>query len=687
MLDRNKKHRKRQHLLKISIILVISAVIVILFPKISRFDYTYQQGMPWHHETLVAPFDFPIHKTADELQAEAERITREHAPIFNHVESVATAQVSRFRDKVSRYYPGTIIVDKLQEIYRKGIILLPEEFRDEAPRAITVAKNNFASEENFNQVYTLKRAYAALVDCINGTNLPRETKKELIDLNLNDYLKPNLAYDKQKTRLSLEKELKEINRTHGVVHRGETIIAKNEWISPEKFTLIESLKSEQVKATGSTRARVLSTISQTILTLIALASFSIFLYYSRKRLFYSNKDFVFLHCMFLLTVLMGLSGYFLHLNILLVPVLFFPIIVNILFGSRSALFLLLGTSLLTAYLAPNSYMYTFMQLAGGIVSIYSLTHLQRRGQLFLAVTLVLATYVLVYGAFTLIPRGNITIVNLLALASLTGNALLLCLTYPVLYLVEKLFGYTSEISLLEFSNPNHPLLRLLTKRAPGTFHHSLMVANLAEEAVYHIGGSPLLARTGAMYHDIGKTHAPVMFIENQAGGINPHASLDFDESARVVIDHVAHGVELAHKHNLPEAIINFIRTHHGKSKAKYFYFSYKNKYPDREVDEALFTYPGPDPSSKECAVVMMADAVEAASRTLEVKNEENIGKLVNDLINAQLQEGRFNNADITFKDIATVKRVYTEQLVNIYHARISYPKLEKTDPKPAGAGE
>ncbi|MDR1274237.1 MAG: HDIG domain-containing protein, partial [Odoribacteraceae bacterium] len=289
-------------------------------------------------------------------------------------------------------------------------------------------------------------------------------------------------------------------------------------------------------------------------------------------------------------------------------------------------------------------------------------------------------------AFTLIPQGNITLVDLLALASLTGNALLLCLTYPVLYLVEKLFGYTSEISLLEFSNPNHPLLRLLTKKAPGTFQHSLMVANLAEEAIYHIGGSPLLARTGAMYHDIGKTHSPIMFIENQAGGINPHASLDFDESARVIIDHVAQGVELAHKHNLPEVIINFIRTHHGKSKAKYFYFSYKNKYPDREVDEALFTYPGPDPSSKECAVVMMADAVEAASRTLEVKNEENIGKLVNDLINAQLHEGRFNNADITFKDIATVKRVYTEQLVNIYHARISYPKLEKTDPEPAEEG-
>ncbi|MDR0766042.1 MAG: HDIG domain-containing protein [Odoribacteraceae bacterium] len=680
MLEKNKKHRLLQHLLKIGIILIISAIIVMLLPKITPFDATYQKGMPWLHETLVAPFDFPIHKTPDELQAEVEKITREYPPIFYHVETVARAQVDRFRDRAGKNYPGSAVANKLQEIYEKGILLLPGELRQEDLRAITVAKNNFAREVDFNQVYTLKNAYSTLVDFINGMNIPREAKKELIDLDLNDYLKPNLVYDKQKTHLSLEARLKEINRTRGIVREGETIIAKKELVSPEKYTILESFKIEQARAVGPARARLLVTISQTILTLIALASFSIFLYFSRKRLFYSNKDFVFLHCMFLLTVLAGIAGYTLELHVLLVPVLFFPVIVNILFGSRAALFLLLGTVLLVAYLAPDSYMYTFMQLAGGIVSIYSLSHLQRRGQLFMAVALVLATYLLVYSAFTLLHRGAFTAADLLALAALTGNALLLCLAYPVLYLFEKLFGYTSEISLVEFSNPNHPLLRLLTKKAPGTFQHSLMVANLAEEAVYHVGGSPLLARTGALYHDIGKTLDPVMFIENQAGGVNPHDSLDFDESARVVIEHVTRGVELARKHNLPEAIINFIRTHHGRSKAKYFYFSYKNKYPDRTIDETAFTYPGPDPGSKECAVVMMADAVEAASRALEVKNEENIAKLVNELITTQLEEGRFNNADITFKDIATVKRVYTEQLVAIYHARVTYPRLEKDAP-------
>lgn len=665
-----------QHLLKIGIILIISATIVLLLPKISGFDYTYQQGMPWLHETLVAPFDFPIHKTAEELKAEGERIAREHPPIFYQVETVMPVQVNRLNDRLGKSQPAAEVAAELQRIYEKGIILLPGELQQQEVKTITVVRNHLAREEDFNQLYTLKNAYSALVDFINSLNLSKEAKKELIDMNLNDYLKPNLVYDKQKTHLSLENRLKEMNHVRGMVHRGETIISKNEWVSPEKYIILESFRIEQTTATGSSRAKWLISIAQTILTLIALASFSIFLYFSRKRLFYNNRDFVFLHCMFLLTVLMGISGHSLHLHTFLIPVLFFPIIVNILFGSRAALFLLLGAVLLLSYLAPNSYMYAFMQLAGGIVSIYSLSHLQRRGQLFLAVTLILAIYALVYCAFTLIQRGAFAAGDLVALAALIGNALLLCLTYPVLYLFEKLFGYTSEISLIEFSNPNHPLLRLLTKRAPGTFQHSLMVANLAEEAVYHIGGSPLLARTGALYHDIGKTHDPIMFIENQSGGANPHASLDYDESARIVIGHVAQGVELAHKHNLPEAIINFIRTHHGKSKAKYFYVSYKNKYPDRQVDEAAFTYPGPDPGSRECAVVMMADAVEAASRTLEIKNEENISRLVNELIDNQLKEGRYNNADITFRDIATVKRVYTEQLVTIYHARVTYPKLE-----------
>ena len=306
-------------------------------------------------------------------------------------------------------------------------------------------------------------------------------------------------------------------------------------------------------------------------------------------------------------------------------------------------------------------------------------HYQRRGQLFLSIFLTFLTYTAVYISFILVQEGEISLSHVFGVLWLLINSLVLSLTYPVIYIFERIFGFTSEITLMELSNPNHPALRTLTKKAPGTFQHSLMVANLAEEAIYRIGGNPLLTRTGALYHDIGKSYDPVFFIENQSGGINPHDQCDFDESARRIINHVTQGVELAKKYNLPEAIINFIRTHHGKSKVKYFYNSFRNKYPDRPVDEAAFTYSGPDPISKECAVVMMADAVEAASRTLQDKTEENITALVNNIIDGQLQDGRFMNAEITFKDIDGVKRVFIEMLTNIYHSRISYPKLKQTE--------
>ena len=360
-----------------------------------------------------------------------------------------------------------------------------------------------------------------------------------------------------------------------------------------------------------------------------------------------------------------------------VPVLFFIIIVNILIGSRSALYLLLSSTLLISYYAPNSYMFAFMQVTAGIVAIFSLSHLQRRSQLILSIFLIFITYTLVYMAFILTQEGEIRGTHLFALIWLAINCLLLTLTYPVIYIFERIFGYTSEITLIELSNPNHPALRNLTKKAPGTFQHSLMVANLAEEAIYRIGGNPLLTRTGALYHDIGKTFDPIFFIENQSGGINPHDQCEFDVSAQHIIDHVRKGVEMAKKYNLPEGIINFIRTHHGRGKAKYFYNSFKNQYPDREIDEEAFTYPGPNPFSKETAVLMMADSVEAASRSLKEHTEENIRALVDKIIDGQIADGLMRNAPLTFKDVETVKNVFVEKLKIMYHTRISYPDLKK----------
>ena len=680
--NKTKKHRTIQYVFKISTIIIICGLIVLLLPKIEGFKYSYQKGMPWKYETLIAPLDFPLHKSAEELAADIEKIKEEQAPIFNFKETNIEAQINKLSEKINTYRTANNgkdmdkIIQQLREIYSKGILLMPEKMDPAKIKNILIVKNNIAFDEKFSNVYTLKQAYETLVKYIESLHLSKSTEEGILSLGLNNYINPNLEYDAGKTGLAIETSVKSITPTQGMVNRGDIIISKNDLVTPEKYKVLESFRIEHEQTLGSTIDRVRISVAQTVLTLIAIMSFSIFLYVSRKRLFYNNRDFFFLYSMFLLTIALGSISYFQHINILTIPVLFFPIIVNILFGTRPALYLLIGTSLLVSYYAPNNYMYFFMQISAGIVAMFSLSHLQRRSQLFIALGLIFLTYILVYGAFTLIQEGTLAPKHLFAVVFLIINTGLLSLIYPALYLVERLFGYTSEISLLEYSNPNHPALRNLTKKAPGTFQHSLMVANLAEEAIYHIGGSPLLARTGALYHDIGKTYNPIMFVENQTGGLNPHDSLDFDESAQIIIKHVTQGLELANKYKLPEVLKDFIRTHHGKSKVKYFYYSFKNKYPDKEIDESLFTYPGPDPVRKECAVVMMADGVEAASRALEIKDEENLTKLVNNLIDGLLQDGRFSNADLTFKDISTVKRVFTEMLVNVYHARIANPKLQ-----------
>lgn len=684
MSDKKQK-RRLNTLFRIVVILFMCAIIVYLFPKVGSFQYEFQKGMPWRYETLNAPFDFPIHKTEAELKEDREKATREQSPIYNLNPNTSIYQINKFNTALNRFRnPGNEtalnnIVNKLKAIYTEGILQIPERMNPDDIQSVKIIENNIGKKVDLDKVYTLKKAYTTLSETINNSSLPNTVKENILSLNLNNYLQPNLEFDESKTGLEQLEHLKNISLTQGMVQKGDVIIAKRELVTPEKVKILNSLRLEYQHNLGSSEAQIRIIGGQIILTLASLVIFSVFFYYSKKRIFYNNKEFIFIYGLFLATVVLGSLGYHQNLNMYAVPVLFFTIIMNILIGSRSALYLLLSSSLLISYFAPNSYVYAFMQIAAGIVAIFSLSQLQRRGQLILSIGLIFITYALIYSAFILTQEGAIGLTHLFTFFWLFVNCLLLTLTYPVIYIFERLFGYTSEITLMELSNPNHPVLRTLTKKAPGTFQHSLMVANLAEEAIYRIGGNPLLTRTGALYHDIGKTYDPIYFIENQSGGINPHDQCEFDVSAQHIINHVTKGVELAKKYNLPEAIINFIRTHHGRSKVKYFYNSFKNKYPDKEINEALFTYSGPDPVSKECTVVMMADAVEAVSRTLAVKDEENITKLVNDIIDGQLQDGRYLNSDITFKDIGIVKRVFIDMLTTIYHSRIAYPKLNKQE--------
>ena len=682
----NKKTRRRLNFaFRLLVIFVICAVTVYLFPKVGTFQYEYQKGMPWQYETLYAPFDFPIYKTEEELQEDREQVIAEQEPIYKRNNETAAAEVEKFNTALRSFEtPNTreglqTVARRLQDIYAAGILQVPERMNAEKIRNVRIVENNIAETVEFQKTYTLKKAYTTLSEEIDRAKLPKSVKEQILSLNLNNYLHENLEFDLNKTMQAEVGALKGISLTQGMVQQGDQIIGNRELVTAEKMKILDSLKKEYRHNLGAADSYMRTVGGQTLLVLVALAIFTVFFYYSKRRIFYHTREFIFLYGMFLATIVLGSLGYHQHIEMFSVPVLFFPIIVNILIGSRSALYLLLGTTLLISYYAPNSYMYAFMQVAAGIVAIFSLTHLQRRGQLFLSILWVFITYSLVYTAFMLVQEGELRVAHLFGYLWLLVNCLLLMLTYPVIYIFERIFGYTSEITLIELSNPNHPALRNLTKKAPGTFQHSLMVANLAEEAIYRIGGNPLLTRTGALYHDIGKTYEPIYFIENQSGGINPHDKCEFDESARHIINHVTKGVEMAKKYNLPECIVDFIRTHHGKSKVKYFYNSFKNKYPDKEIDEAAFTYAGPDPVTRECAVVMMADAVEAVSRTLKEKTVANITKVVNDIIDGQVRDGRFANAEITFKDIAIVNKVFIEMLTNIYHSRIAYPALEKKE--------
>lgn len=678
MKNNNTKHGLNI-VLRIAIIAIICTVIVFAMPKVGTFQYEYQPGMPWRYETLNAPFDFPIYKTETEVNESIKSNLQNHTPIFNRNTQIAQQQTAIIKLRIieaindtNSAYPQ--IAKAVESIYSTGIIQLPELMQENPPYTIKVVENNFGREIETEKIYTPKEAYIILGKALLSSGLNKSDIEKIKNLSLSELLIPNIVFDEGKNQSEIEKIQTSTGLTKGLVRRGEQIIAKREIITSEKEQLLNSLKLAYNTNAWTSGKKII--IGQTLLVLLALMIYSIFFFYSKRTILRNNRSFIFLYTMLLAMVMAGALAYHEDLNFYVIPVLFFVIVVNVLIGSRSALYLLISGTIILSCFAPDRMEYAFMQLIAGIVGIFTLSSLQRRGQLFLATLFIYMTYAVTFIAVTLMKQGSIQVANLNTLLWLLVNCLLLTLAYPVIYLFERVFGFTSETTLIELSNPHHPALRALTKKAPGTFQHSLMVANMAEEAIDRIGGNALLTRTGAMYHDIGKSETPFLFIENQSGGVNPHNSLEFDESAQKIIHHVEAGVEIARKYNLPSVIIDFIRTHHGQSRVKYFYNSYRNKYPDAVVDEAKFTYKGPDPESKECCVVMMADAVEAVVRSLSDKSEESIANTVSSMIDSQIADGRYANSNVTFKDISIIKETFVEVLASIYHSRVAYPKLK-----------
>jgi putative nucleotidyltransferase with HDIG domain len=670
-------------------ILLILAIVVIvyIFPKQGKFKYEFHnlKGKPWYHDDLIAPFDFAILKSNDELLHEKAEIIKNAKPYFKYNQAIASTKKAQFKEEFETKWDskkskalkekslklGIAIIDS---IYRKGIIatsgIIENKNND---YFIYVLNNNLAEDHDINYFYTVQTAYSYIQLTLSEQQYNADTKF-LLPL-LENSIAHNVFYDKATTDKVLKQSIEDISPSRNMILKDQSIVSKGEIIDDNKFQVLESLKTEyEGQAIGSSGYLYIF-LGQIIIVACCLAVLMCFLAFFRNDIFLDNSKITFILILVILQVLMTrMALNTTDFKIYILPFCILPVIIRAFYDTRIALFVHLITVLIISVMAPDRFEFAFVQSLGGMVAVFSIVNMRNRAQIFISAILIFITYSVSYIGITIIQVGGKDTLLTLDFAWFGISAMLTLFSYPLIFVFEKLFGFISDVSLLELSDTNRKLLRELASRAPGTFQHSLQVANLAEEAMYVIGGNALLVRTGALYHDIGKMEMPMYFIENQASGMNPHDEMNFDESAALIISHVIKGIEIAKKNNVPEQIIDFIRTHHGTTIAAYFYQSYKKAFPHEPIDEARFHYPGPIPFSKETAVLMMADSVEAASRSLKMYDAENIDNLVERIINSQIEQSQFVNADITFKDINTLKRIFKKKLMNMYHVRVEYPR-------------
>lgn len=670
--------------------LVSIFLVYFMFPREGKFRYEYSKNKPWMHETLVAPFDIPIYKTDQQIQQEKDSLQRSARLYFSTDTLIGSDMLSTFNSDYSSLVSslgvglyisdtwsvtGHVISGVLGDIYVDGVIerhpVLEGLDLDQLP--VMVVRNALAEEQNYRDFYTERSAYEYLIGEIERIN--PGSLDILNHLALNDYLRSNLLYDEEMTAMVREANIENLTLTQGMVQAGQRIIARGELVSNAKFQVIESIRMEYESNPNVGKNYLVVYAGQFLLiTLVFLALFW-FIFYFRQDIFKSRKQ-----TFFTLGLIVAMVGLTMAaetndaVSVYVIPFVVVPIFLKTFFDIRYALFVHMVTLLLAGFWVPNSYQFVLMNFLAGLVGLFSMRSYYKRGILFYAATFVFATYSLIYILLSIMQEGDLAQINWINVLWLAGNGLLVLTIYPLVFLFERIFGFLSDATLFELSDTNQPLLRKLAEKAPGTFQHSMQVANLAEEAILQVGGNSLLIRAGAMYHDIGKMEAPENFIENQHDGVNPHNDLDFRSSARVIIDHVTQGEEIAKKHKLPPQIIDFIRTHHGTSTVQYFYRSFLNSNPEEEVDINEFTYPGPKPYSKETSVLMMADSVEAASRTLKQYSPDSIHDLVENIVAHQTAEDQFSETDLTFGDITTIKEIFKNRLSNIYHSRIEYPE-------------
>ncbi|MDX2444256.1 MAG: HDIG domain-containing protein [Bacteroidales bacterium] len=702
-------------IIKTLMLIVSIMIIVYIFPREAKFRFEFSKGKPWMYEDLFAEYNVPIYKSELELTSERDSILQQYIPFFMVDNTVFEEQMLNFNVAFENHWRSYISkkynIDEpssgrarlaanlnqtrvkylefasgiLSFIYSKGVLdaaeILPSEDVEVFP--VFVVNDNLAEEFNYTDLFTQKKAYEYSVDQIGKYNSEnRRENSQASDfykgLNLSDFIYPNLFYDEVKSETEKQSLLDRISLTAGMIQQGERIISRGEVVTASKYRVLESMKREYENRSGTTVNRMMILLGQIILVAAIMSMLYLFLYHFRRETFLNNSHTFFVLLLIILFVVLirlavssnGISYYF-------VPLVIVPIIIRTFFDSRLALFIYMILLMITGFLVPDSFEFVFLNFIAGIVAIFSMTNVYKRSIFFFTAGILFLTYSILYLGMGIIQEGNLNNIDWYNFAWFGGNCALILLSYPLIFVFEKTFGFLSDATLLEIADTNQPLLRDLAEKAPGTFQHSLQVANLSEYACRTVGGNPLLVRTAALYHDIGKMKDPLYFIENQSGGYNPHDSLNFEDSAAIIIGHVTKGVEIANKNKIPEPLIDFIRTHHGTTKVQYFYRSFIKSYPEELVDDKKFSYPGPRPFTKEMAILMMADSVEAASRSLKDVDGKAINDLVDKIIDSQFEEGQFNESPITLVDITRIKGIFKKRLSNIYHVRIEYPESPK----------
>ncbi|TCO21497.1 hypothetical protein EV200_10791 [Pedobacter psychrotolerans] len=679
-------YRKYSSNLKYVMMLFTVFVITLFLPKQPRFRYEFEKGKVWMNKDLISPFSFAILKTNPQVSIDKKNALKDVLPVYQYDQSINRNALEAFTNEFDIKWKSTQLDEKdkirfkaesyrlLDNIYKRGVISLNAKQQTNGKNYdFSLMENNVAKQKNTQDVFTTE---TALLYFKHNFTSPNQVMSDLVANLAEDHITPNIIFDERLTQVIQQNTVDNISTTKGMVQKGELIVSKNDVIDDEIYQKLESYKATYDAQTKTIGSRALVYLGQVVLVSFMLSILMSFLFLFRRDIFSDNRQ--------LSLILIVTTGMLLALtwaikmeipSLYYIPFCVVPIIIRILFDTRLALYLHLLVILIAGFFVANSFEFVFYQVTAGMVAIFSIKNFVKRERFLVSALFILLAYFVSFVGIALLREGSFREIEWVNFIPFIFSVLLSLLAYPLIYLFERIFGITSDVALIELTNTNNKLLRELAFKAPGTFQHSLQVANLAEAAIFKIGGNSVLVRAGALYHDIGKVDNPQYFIENQNTAVSPHDKLPYEQSAQIIIQHVHKGIEILRKNLIPEAIIDFIRTHHGNTRVDYFYQSFLKNSPEKFVDENIFRYPGPIPFSKETGVLMLADSVEAASRSLKNPDAQNINDIVERIINYKLEQNQLDNCDLTLKDIETIKLIFKTMLMSIYHVRIDYQQV------------